>query len=694
MRSNALKRSIDAARKHNFVNVCERLESRILGERLRWSKSELEAYAELQCDINEVVGLDPVKAFVNECIVDIAGARELGEEFAMPHIILHGASGTGKRTSARLIAQLVALVNSKEAADEDLIPLDLHTYPKDSSSDALVKAIDTTIEGGTTKIFKVGDQVTVAVDYKNRKKYGNAASGPLKPGVYGTVTRSEGALHCIVQAQDRSDFVYKTSVLRALVDGSKSSLVELNALDDLLKSVNIEDGKAYYVRIGAGRSPKLPADDEVLSKLAKKHSIAILGCENEDDANKFLARVPSFRRHAPRVIGLDSLQARDVALISAANLERLGYTVDKAQAAHDRSGRTRADTLVAAAEARTKSRRRIYLARRGGKFMQGIVDANFLEHILRETYDASTLRERNAHLAHEFCRRAIARKNVRISTQMMKATGTVPLRLVLTPEDFNAHMLSEGERILRRLDIEAELQKLKGWGKEIEEGSPRHFLARMRRLLIQSDGGQRRTMSWHVSITGDEGVGKTTLARIYTKLLRAYGINVSDAAEECTCSEMLAMNADELTSVFNAAQGGTLTIDGAHELIDGANARRIVAQIQSKEAPTVILIGSKDGMGKLMRSRSSLASLFDRSVHIKEHSFFGLASIAQSYAVCENHDFADSLEAKLQKHLKDTRPSGRLPGDARGAKKLVDQAIANARERGYAVVPKESGRRQ
>ena len=686
-RSDALKRAAKTVRKQRFLAARDKLESRVLAERLRWSKSALESYANLLCGMDDAVGLEPVKAHVHESIADFAGARELGESYAAQHVILYGASGTGKRTSARLIAQAVALMSVEDAKDEDLVPLEGYAADKDDDGDAAQKKQE---QKSKVMIFKAGDQVTVATDYRDRKKYGNASAGPLKPGVYGTVTRSEGAMHCIVQAQDRSDFVYKTCVLRPLVEDSSSALVELNALDDLLKSVNAEKGKAYYVRIGAGRPPKLPADDEVVVKLSKEGCIAILGCETQEDAQKFLARVPSFRKNAPRMIGLDTLQARDVAAIAASILNRLGYAVGKARSRANNPEHTRAQALIAAAETRTKSRRAIFLARKAA--VKGAkVDANFLEHILRETYDASTLRERNAHLASEFCRRAIARKNVRVANHMLAPMAVVPLRLVLTPEDFNAHMLSESERTLRRIDIEAELQRLQGWGKEDEEGSPRHFLARVRRVLLQSDEEQRRGMSWHVTITGDDGVGKTLLARIYTKLLRAYGINVSDAAEECTASELLTMGADEAMNVFSSAQGSTLTVEAAEELIEGANARRIVAHMQSQEAPTIIAVGTKDGIWKLLRGRSSLASLFDHRVHVKPHTFTELASIARAHGASESHDFEDGLEKKLAKHLKDMHPSGKLPGDARAAKKLVEQAIVKASERGYAVISADSG---
>ena len=77
--------------------------------------------------------------------------------------------------------------------------------------------------------------------------------------------------------------------------------------------------------------------------------------------------------------------------------------------------------------------------------------------------------------------------------------------------------------------------------------------------------------SWNMVLTGNPGVGKTTMARLVAKFLRAYGALESDNFAEINGLELKGEAAGEtgpkVQALFAANRGGAIFIDEAYALL-------------------------------------------------------------------------------------------------------------------------------
>jgi hypothetical protein len=114
------------------------LKLRLLGEELTPARGEkLEQYARLRVEASRTAGLAPVKDLIEQIFSDAIGRRGI-EDFHWRHIILSGASGTGKGTGAKLLADSLRIVraesedaSSHEFKEED--PVEISFQPRLSS---------------------------------------------------------------------------------------------------------------------------------------------------------------------------------------------------------------------------------------------------------------------------------------------------------------------------------------------------------------------------------------------------------------------------------------------------------------------------------------------------------------------------------------------------------------------------------
>ena len=119
--------------------------------------------------------------------------------------------------------------------------------------------------------------------------------------------------------------------------------------------------------------------------------------------------------------------------------------------------------------------------------------------IVRQTHDASIIKERNAYLASDMYQRAISRKNDRIDLRA---------GLVLSAVDFGVEMESKELIQQRRDKIESEVADKVGWS-EGASGGPKGFFNKIKGAMFAMKGGNADDLNknWNVVVTGNPGTG-------------------------------------------------------------------------------------------------------------------------------------------------------------------------------------------
>ncbi len=97
-------------REEEINSYLESKDAKTIAVQLALKAPEKKAYAALKVDLRSLVGLEPLKFFIEHRIADAVGRRANADDPLMRHILLtqppNAGIGTGKRTSAKLLARL------------------------------------------------------------------------------------------------------------------------------------------------------------------------------------------------------------------------------------------------------------------------------------------------------------------------------------------------------------------------------------------------------------------------------------------------------------------------------------------------------------------------------------------------------------------------------------------------------------
>ena len=195
-------------------------------------------------------------------------------------------------------------------------------------------------------------------------------------------------------------------------------------------------------------------------------------------------------------------------------------------------------------------------------------------------------------------------------------------------------------------------------------------------------------MSLHMIFQGNPGTGKTTIARLIARYLKALGCLSNGHLVETSRSDLVAQymgqTAAKTAAVIKSAKGGILFIDEAYALVRnkedffGVEAVDTLVKYMEdyRDDLVIILAGYTDEMQEFLKVNSGLKSRFNYIVNFTDYSSDEMVQIASQISSDKNFNLSESCLHPLQKYFTEAqRLQGKDAGNGRLVRNVVEKAI-------------------
>lgn len=192
--------------------------------------------------------------------------------------------------------------------------------------------------------------------------------------------------------------------------------------------------------------------------------------------------------------------------------------------------------------------------------------------------------------------------------------------------------------------------------------------------------------SRHLVFTGNPGTGKTTVARLLSRIYRSLGIVEKGHLVETDRSSLVAgfvgQTATKVVAAFDAADQGTLLIDEAYSLIRGGDndfGREAIDTIvklveDRRDRVVVILTGYTGEMAQLVAANPGMKSRFPKSINFPDYTSDELIAILAMNCKKGQYRLTPEAEAKAKAWL-DAIPRDEGFGNGRLVRNLFEDAV-------------------
>ncbi|MFF4836420.1 right-handed parallel beta-helix repeat-containing protein [Streptomyces sp. NPDC001315] len=187
-------------------------------------------------------------------------------------------------------------------------------------------------------------------------------------------------------------------------------------------------------------------------------------------------------------------------------------------------------------------------------------------------------------------------------------------------------------------------------------------------------------LSRHLVFAGNPGTGKTTVARLYGRILAAVGLlargHLVEADRSALVGEYVGHTGPKTQRVFEEAMGGVLFIDEAYSLTPAAGsndfgheaiATLVKLMEDHRDSVVVIVAGYPDEMEHFIDSNPGLASRFSRTLLFEDYDTPELVNIVEHHAERHQYRLTDPAREALTAYFEAT-PRGERFGNGRTAR--------------------------
>ena len=242
-------------------------------------------------------------------------------------------------------------------------------------------------------------------------------------------------------------------------------------------------------------------------------------------------------------------------------------------------------------------------------------------------------------------------------------------------------------------EIKRELDELVGLApvKEYVFGLADNIQVQQRRAAA---GFKTASLSMHMIFTGNPGTGKTTIARLVARYLKAIGALKGGQLIEVSRGDLVGRytghTAPLTNSVIESALGGVLFIDEAYSLYRGEQDSFGLEAIDTlvkgmedhRDELVVILAGYTKEMETFLTANSGLASRFPNKIEFPDYTADELLDITAVLAKGKGYRLAEGCTFPLLGYYKRRQAlDSRTAGNGRLARNTLEKAIFNQSRR-------------
>jgi len=275
-------------------------------------------------------------------------------------------------------------------------------------------------------------------------------------------------------------------------------------------------------------------------------------------------------------------------------------------------------------------------------------------------------------------------ENEKIMAKIMNKQGDATVDLMELLPQSNINNIDE---VKKELDSVIGLTKVKEYVLDIEN----NFKVQKMR---ENAGLKAASISMHMIFTGNPGTGKTTIARIVAKYLKAIGVLSTGQLREVTRMDLVGQYVGQTAKLTNeviqSALGGVLFIDEAYSLCrdkhDTFGLEAIDALVKgiedNRDNLVVILAGYKDEMAEFLKSNSGLKSRFPNIVDFEDYTADEMYEISIVTAKSKGYAIAENCKEELIRLFERSQIKGRNDsGNGRLVRNIVESAILEQSKR-------------
>lgn len=275
----------------------------------------------------------------------------------------------------------------------------------------------------------------------------------------------------------------------------------------------------------------------------------------------------------------------------------------------------------------------------------------------------------------------------------LRAEGGAVLARLGEAEEAPLFDLLPGEYAGALEEVRAELESIVGLDevKDYVLGLADNVQVQKRRRAM---GMKAASLSMHMIYTGNPGTGKTTIARIVAKYLKAIGALRGGQLVEVSRADLVGRyvghTAPQTNQVISSALGGVLFIDEAYSLYRGKEDSFGLEAIDTlvkgmedhRDELVVVLAGYSKEMADFLKANSGLASRFANQIEFPDYTAAELLQITHLQAAAKGYKLAEGCNTPLRKHYEKKQAEDPAKnGNGRMARNLLEAAILHQARR-------------